>query len=326
MRLRWRSVSVWLALMLAASAFGAPAALAQAHALVRLGKAQAQNFAFMPADVGLEADIFTRNGIDLAIANFGGDARLVQAITAGAIDIALGGGPTLAFAVKGAPMLAIAALADRPSTIMLVVAKDGPVRTEDDLKGRTVSVSTTGSLTYWLVQELSRSRGWGSDGIKIAPLGTTTAQAAALKTRQVDGVVTETGTVLRLVEEGLGRILVRFGDRVPDFHSHVILARKGFLDSHPDAVRAFLKSWFESVAYMREHRDESIAIAMRVAGVSKSVATANYDELMPVFNPTGRFDMKALDVLARSFVDMGTLPTKPDMSKLYTEAFLPKNS
>jgi hypothetical protein len=38
---------------------------------------------------------------------------------------------------------------------------------------------------------------------------------------------------------------------------------------------------------------------MRVAGVSKSVATANYDELLPVFNPTGRFDMKALEVLAR---------------------------
>ena len=46
---------------------------------------------------------------------------------------------------------------------------------------------------------------------------------------------------------------------------------------------------------------------------------------MPVFNKTGRFDAKALDVLARSFVEMGALAEKPDMSKLYTEAFLPKN-
>ena len=195
---------------------------------IRVGKAQAQNFAFMAADVGVAAGIFKKHGIDLEIANFGGDARLVQAISANAIDFALGGGPTIAFEVKGAPMLAVAAMADRPRTIMMVVAKDGPVKTEDDLKGRTVSVSTTGSLTYWLAQELSRSHGWGSDGIKIAPLGTTTAQAAALKTRQVDGVVTESSTVLRLVEEGTGRILVRFGDRIPDFHVHVIFARKGF--------------------------------------------------------------------------------------------------
>jgi hypothetical protein len=46
---------------------------------------------------------------------------------------------------------------------------------------------------------------------------------------------------------------------------------------------------------------------------------------MPVFNPTGRFDARALDVLARSFVEMGALAEKPDMSKLYTEAFLPGN-
>jgi len=46
---------------------------------------------------------------------------------------------------------------------------------------------------------------------------------------------------------------------------------------------------------------------------------------MPIFNRSGRFDATALDVLARSFVEMGALPVKPDMSKLYTEAYLPKN-
>jgi ABC-type nitrate/sulfonate/bicarbonate transport system substrate-binding protein len=314
---------LWLATAIGAAALSGADARAQTK--IRLGKAQAQNFAFLAADVGLAAGIFKRHGIDLEIANFGGDARLVQAMSAGAIDVAFGGGPTLAFEVKGAPMLAIAALADRPHTIMLVVAKDGPVTTEDDLKGRTVSVSTTGSLTYWLAQELSRSHGWGPDGIKIAPLGTTTAQAAALKTRQVDGVVTETSTVLRLVEEGTGRILVRFGERIPEFHVHVVFARKAVIDRNPDALRNFVQATLESVQYMRDHKEDTIAIAMRVAEVSKSVATANYDELMPIFNRTGRFDAKALDVLARSFVEMGALAEKPDMSKLYTEAFLPKN-
>jgi NitT/TauT family transport system substrate-binding protein len=314
---------LWLAVTVGIASFSGADARAQTK--IRLGKAQAQNFAFVAADVGLAAGIFKQHGIDLEIANFGGDARLVQAMSADAIDVAFGGGPTIAFEVKGAPMLAIAALANRPDTIMLVVAKDGPVKSEDDLKGRTVSVSTTGSLTYWLAQELSRSHGWGTDGIKIAPLGTTTAQAAALKTRQVDGVVTETSTVLRLVEEGAGRILVRFGERIPQFHVHVVFARKAVIERNPDALRNFVKAVLESVQYMRDHKEETIAAAMRVAAVSKSVATANYEELMPIFNPTGRFDAKALDVLARSFVEMGSLAEKPDMGKLYTEEFLPKN-
>jgi hypothetical protein len=44
---------------------------------------------------------------------------------------------------------------------------------------------------------------------------------------------------------------------------------------------------------------------------------------MSDFSTTGRFDAKALAVLARSFVDMKTLPNEPDMSKLYTEKLLP---
>jgi len=79
---------------------------AQAQVTIRTGKAQAQNFAFIAADVGVAAGIFKKHGIDLEIANFGGDARLVQAMSANAIDFALGGGPTIAFEVKGAPMLA----------------------------------------------------------------------------------------------------------------------------------------------------------------------------------------------------------------------------
>jgi NitT/TauT family transport system substrate-binding protein len=321
MKSRWKSSLCWLAL--GASIFAGAGAHGQTR--IRVGKAQPQNFAFLAADVGVAAGIFKRYAIDLEIANFGGDARLVQAMTADAIDIALGGGPTLAFEVKGAPMLAVAALADRPGTIMLVVARDGPIKTEDDLKGRTVSVSTTGSLTYWLARELSRSHGWGPDGMKIAPLGAAAGQAAALKTRQVDGVVTEASTVLRLVEEGAGRILVRFGERIPDFHVHVVFARKALIAANPDALRSFLDALFESVRYMRDHRERTIEIMTRVTEVSASVATASYDELMPVFNRTGRFDAKALEVLARSFVEIGVLPEKPDMSMLYTEEFLPKN-
>jgi hypothetical protein len=36
-----------------------------------------------------------------------------------------------------------------------------------------------------------------------------------------------------------------------------------------------------------------------------------------------RFQPKALDVLARSFVELDILPTAPDMKTLYTEEFLP---
>jgi len=62
---------------------------------------------------------------------------------------------------------------------VLAVLKDGP-QTVADLKGKTVSISSAGSLTDWLGQNLSRQQGWGTDGIKLAPLGTTFCPPAGL--------------------------------------------------------------------------------------------------------------------------------------------------
>jgi len=299
-------------------------ASAQAAETIRLGKAQANQFAFVPAEVGVDRGIFNKHGIDLEISAFGGDAKMIQALTAGSIDIALGGGPAFATIVKGAPMKAVAAGANAPNTIMLVVLKDGPVKTVDDLKGRVVSVSTTGSLTYWLTQQLSRAQGWGDEGIKISPLGASQSQIAALLTHQIDGVTTDSVTVDKFVATGAGRILVKFGDRIKDFHVHVIYASDKLIEGNPAALKTFLAGWFETIAFMRDHRQETIDIAAKHTDVSPAVAGAGYDDTMPIMSLDGRFNPKALDVLATSFVDTKALPSKPDMSKLFTEAFLPK--
>jgi len=88
-------------------------------------------------------------------------------------------------------------------------------------------------------------------------------------------------------------------------------------------VRAFLAGWFETVAWMRQNKDESVKLAAPVMHKAPEIASRAYDEVMPSLSDTGKFDPKALKVLARSFVEMKLLPNEPDMSKLYTEKFLP---
>src|ERR1700735_4468183 len=286
----WTAGAIALALIYAGTA--------SAQTALRLGKAQPNQFAFVPADVGVDTGIFKKHGLDLEITSFSGDAKEMQALTAGSLDIALGGGPAFATIVKGVPMKAVAAEANAPNTIMLVVLKDGPIKSVDDLKGRNVSVSTTGSLTYWLTQQLSRAQGWGDDGIKISPLGSAEAQIAALKTHQIDGVTTDGATVYKYMETGAAHILVKFGDRVKDFHVHVIYASDSLISSNPETLKAFLAGWFETIAYMRDHRQETIDIAVKHTGVSPAVAAESYDDTMPILSNDGHFSAKALDVLA----------------------------
>jgi ABC-type nitrate/sulfonate/bicarbonate transport system substrate-binding protein len=297
---------------------------AAAQTKLRLGKAQANQFAFLPADIGAEAGIFKRHGIDLDISAFAGDAKMVQGLTAGSIDVALGGSPSFASIVKGAPMKAVAVFSGAPNIIMLTVLKDSPLKNPSDLKGHTVSVSGAGSLTFWLTQQLSRRLGWGDDGIKITPLGASEAQIAALMTHQIDGTTTDSVTVEKFVESGNGRILVKFGDFFPDFVSSCIYASTDLIDKRPDVLRAFLAGWFETIAYMNDHRPGVIDITMKQIGLSSGVANAIYDDTMPTMSLNGRFNPKALDILADSFVDTKLLPSKPDMSQLYTEAYLAK--
>jgi ABC-type nitrate/sulfonate/bicarbonate transport system substrate-binding protein len=130
--------------------------------------------------------------------------------------------------------------------------------------------------------------------------------------------------LLRAEQGGEGKILLFFGDLVQDFHIHVIFATDKLIASRPGALRAFLKGWFESVAFMRANKAKAIETAMAVLDVDRDIAQRNYDVLMPTLSDDGRFNPKALAALSRSFVDLKFLPAEPDMSRLATEEFLPK--
>ncbi|HEY1502699.1 MAG TPA: ABC transporter substrate-binding protein [Stellaceae bacterium] len=299
---------------------------ASAQQKLRVGKAQADSFSFVPVDIGIEHGFFKKYGVDVESSGFAGDAKLQQAMAANAIDIAIGSGPALAFVAKGNPELGVAAMANQPLLLDLSVQKDGPIKSVVDLNGKTISVSTAGSLTEWLVRETSRQQGWGPDGIKIAYLGSNSAQIAAIRSRNVDGFVADIALAYKLEEEGISRILVRFGNIVSDFHIHVIFASDTAIAARPDDIKGFLAGWFDTIAYIRQNKQVMVDKAAEIMNISPGIASRAYDDVMPMFSDTGRFNPKALAVLAKSFVQMGVLDKEPDMSKLYTEKFLPVKS
>jgi hypothetical protein len=78
-----------------------------------------------------------------------------------------------------------------------------------------------------------------------------------------------------------------------------------------------------TMAAMRS-RAVAVETAMAVLDINRGIAERSYDVLLPMFSDDGRFNPQALSALSRSYVDLKFLPVQPDMSKLYTEEFLPK--
>ena len=295
---------------------------AQALDTLRVGKAVPEAFSFVPLDVGIKKGFFAKHGLEIESIAFQGDARMQQAAAADSVDILLGSGPAMAFIAKGAPIKAVAAMAGPPLLLAIVVRPDGP-KTVAELKGKKISVSTAGSLTYWLVSETARRQGWGPNGIQIQPMGAMPGQLAAIKRGDIDGTIMDIGNAFDMEKRGEGRILVRFKE-IQDFHIHVIYATDKLIATKGDQISRFLKGWFETIAFMRKNKAETVAIGMEVTSKDEEIVSRVYDELMPMFSDTGKFDPKALATLSKSYVELKLLPTEPDMSKLYTEAFLPK--
>jgi ABC-type nitrate/sulfonate/bicarbonate transport system substrate-binding protein len=315
-------LALWSAIVLAiATLSGAPVA----HALdrVHVGNPSDIAWAFVPPFVGIEAGIFKKYDLEVDVASFGGDQKMQQALNAGSIDVGLGGGPAMSFVVKGAPVMAVAALFGPPKNISIVIPYDSPIKSPSELKGKLVSSSPVGSLTAWLLQRVSLDNGWGMDGIRIAALGGFEPGVAAMRTKQIDGMMSSVEGGLTLEERKIGRNLVTMDKYAPKFVTHVVFARRDLVASNPKLVDRFLKGLFATIAYMRTHKAETVKISVEQMHESPAVAERTYDDEIGTFATDGTFDSEGVAVLKQSFLDMGMLKEKPADDQMYTSQFLP---
>jgi ABC-type nitrate/sulfonate/bicarbonate transport system substrate-binding protein len=297
--------------------------VAHANDRVRVGKSQGSAWTFLPLDVGVEQGLFAKQGIDIEISELPGDAKLQQGLAAGGVDFGLGSGPGMAFAAKGSPAMAVAAFAGPPRSISAIVLHDSNIQKVADLKGKIIAVSTTGSLSDWLAKQMAIQEGWGQDGIRAAPLGAIPTSIAALKAKQVDAVVLATEAGFRLEEQKEGHVLTTMDRYAPNFITHVVFAQKSLISKHPDLVTRFLRGFFEAIAFVKSHKEETSRVAERVLLMSPGLARRVYDFEVGMFSDDGRFDPLAVATLKQSFLDMNTLRSEPADADLFTPQFVP---
>jgi NitT/TauT family transport system substrate-binding protein len=314
-------------LVLALSCFSA-GVLSYSSALaaetLRVGKSTLTSFSYTLLEVGIETGIFARRGLTIESSAFGGGPRLIQGMTAGAIDIGLDGGTDMALIVKGAPMKGIAPLSGQPTEMVISVKAGGPVKAVADLKGRKIAITGAGTLTGWVTRELVKSQGWSDSDVTYVTSSNIAASRALLKVGEIDAMTTDMSTTLEQQRKGEERLLFSYGDLVRDFHMQIIFATDKVIAEKPEAVRAFLAGWLETIAFVKANKAKTVEILQQVLGFHPDVLNETYDRVVASYSTDGKFNPRALAVLARSYVELKLLDKEPDMAKLYTEEFLPK--
>jgi NitT/TauT family transport system substrate-binding protein len=148
-----------------------------------------------------------------------------------------------------------------------------------------------------------------------------------MRTKQVDGLTIGIDVAYQLEKEGQGKLLASYGDYVKVYLTHAIYASDMLIAKRPEALRRFLTAWFETIEWMQANKDQTVKIHMVDDGVTDpNIAARTYDKDMPMFSHDGHFDPAALTIVRKAMVELELLPTEPDMTKLYTEAFLPSGT
>jgi ABC-type nitrate/sulfonate/bicarbonate transport system substrate-binding protein len=291
---------------------------------LRVGKSEPKGFDFAILDVGIAKGFYQKRGLDIDVYGFAGGAKEMAALAAGAIDIDLGAGAEMASIAKGVPAKAVAAMAGPPLNMCLVVLPGGFSKPED-IKGRSIGISTAASLTDAMATYFSRDMGWGLDGMKHVALGNVDAELAGLFAKNVDSAVIDTEEGYHL--QGMGRIkvLTLFGTVIPVFLTHAIFASNDLIAKNPDSIKRFLAGWFETVRWMQANRAEAIALSQKVTLLPDDIAGRIYDEQMKAMYYTdGHFPPAVIDAMRQLFLDLHMLPSVPPNGDLYTEEFLSK--
>ena len=318
-----RKKAIGLAAVAGVLAAFAAAGTAQAADHLRVAKGASRAYCFMFLDVGLQAGIFQKHGLDIEESSIDGAARLHQAMVSNSIDIALGAGTDIAFIAKGSPEKGVGVLGTVPLNMALTVKSDSPIKAMDDLKGKTIGVTSAGSLTDWFARQINYREGWkGGDAVTIAALGSADGTISALIAGNIDALVGGLENGYSLQNQNRGRVVFAFGDFVKPFITHAIYATNTLQAQNPDVVKRFLAAWYQTIEYSHSHEAETVKTVMPLLQLPQDWVEKAYEVEKPMYPTNGHYDQGALKIVAQSLIDTNQMDANTDVNRLITEQYL----
>jgi NitT/TauT family transport system substrate-binding protein len=235
----------------------APKPTAVPIAQIRIGCAVVSPDA-SPIWVAQEAGFFKKNGLEIEeMVSYRGSAPTIQALVSGDIHFAIGGAAGMVEAnTAGTDLMMIIGL-DNTLNYDLVVQPG--ITKGQDLKGKKLGVagqsgSSVTALRYAL-RELFKLN--PDKDVTILFIGNDEDRLAALQAKQVDGAILNPDIAIKAKRIGFVVLSSLWNKNVPYQHTGVAISR-AYANKNPEAVRAFVKSVIEAIAFYKDPKNKDI--------------------------------------------------------------------
>lgn len=225
-----------LVLTLALGLVAGPA-LAQTRTELRIGYQKYGTLTILKARGDLEKRLAPQ-GVDVKWTEFPAGPQLLEGLNVGSIDFGtVGEAPPIFAQAAGADLVYVANQPPAPAGEAIVVAKDSPIRSVAELKGRKVALNKGSNVHYLLVKALEKA------GVKYSEIQTVflaPADArAAFERGSVDAWVIW-DPFLAAAEKQLGARVLADGKGLVSNHQFY-LASRPYADKQPQVIRAIVE-------------------------------------------------------------------------------------
>ncbi|MSP31710.1 MAG: ABC transporter substrate-binding protein [Pseudolabrys sp.] len=186
-----------------------PAAAQSAPIKIKFAEGS-RNFNVLPAYIAIQNGYFAQEGIEPELITLKGGPAAANALVGGDVDIAFTLTESVIKLKQQGKDLTVAAVIQDKNPCVLVVTTGNPAKGLADLKGQTIGVTATGSLTDLVLRQYMKQQGLSASDYKIVAFGTPATVNLALERGEIPAAVTITPFLTRLQINKTARVLVDF--------------------------------------------------------------------------------------------------------------------
>ena len=189
---------------IAAVAAALAAAPASAQQKLAIGVGGQAIFGYLPLTLADRLGYFKAEGLDVTINDFQGGSKSLEALVGGSVDVVVGAYESTVFLQpKGIDLTAVYLINDRFGLALgLLKSVAAKYRSPKDLKGLKIGVTAPGSATSNAVEIILAKDGLKREDVAMIGIGGGAGAIAAVKTRQVDGLLLSDPIITKLVRDG----------------------------------------------------------------------------------------------------------------------------
>ena len=264
----------------------------------------------MPIYVAEEKGLFKKHGVEVDIITSRGGGEAMKAYIAGDVQIVATGFPEVGLMrSRGVDVELFFAQMSRVP-FGLISRKDLGLKSVADLKGKTVAVTSPGSLTSNLARYFVKEAGLNPDkDVSFVSVGGGGEILGALKSKRADAAMLFEPFVTIAEKGGFAEMLVDVPEKLDAFSSSPLSTSKAFLDKSPKEARAVFDALSEALAFIHTDKTGTMEIAKkRFPNANSNILEPALARLGKYYSKDGRFSRGNIARTQAISVDLKIMP------------------